>query len=224
MDLIREALAKGQSALSEYDSKRFLSHCGIPVIHEALAPNADSAAAEAVKIGFPVVLKASGENLFHKTEAGGVVLNLRSEAEVREEGRRLLRIPGCEALLVQEMVKGDRELVCGLARDSQFGPCVMFGLGGVFTELLADVVFRVAPLTALDAQEMMKEIRGREIIEAFREEPAIDTDALAQTLVILGRIGLQYEEVFQIDINPLKIRSRGTPVSVDALVVLRADG
>ena len=224
VNLIKEALARGQSALSEYDSKRFLSSFGIPVIREGIAPDAESAAAEALKIGFPVVLKVTGRNLFHKTEMGGVVLNLRGEEEVKEESGRLLKIQGCEALLVQEMVKGDRELVCGLTRDAQFGPCVMFGLGGVFTELLGDVVFRIAPLTPRDAHEMMEEIRSRKIIEAFRGEPAVDTDVLAQTLVGLGEIGLQYDDVLEIDINPLKIKSDGKPVSVDALIVLKAAG
>ena len=224
VNLIEEALARGQSALSEYDSMRFLSSFGIPVIREAMAFDAESAAAEAEKIGFPVVLKASGRNLFHKTEIGGVVLNIRSEKEVKEESRRLLKIQGCEALLVQEMVRGDRELVCGLTRDAQFGPCVMFGLGGILTELLGDVVFRIAPLTPRDAQEMMEEIRARKVIEPFRVEPAVDMDVLVQILVALGEIGLQYEGVHEIDINPLKIQSDGKPVSVDALVVLKGGG
>jgi len=223
LNLIKEALARNRSALSEYDSKRFLSSFGIPVIREALAQNADSAAAEALKIGFPVVLKVSGENLFHKTEVGGVVLDLRSQEEVREESRRLLKIQGCEALLVQEMLRGDRELVCGLTRDAQFGPCVMFGLGGILTEVIEDVVFRIAPLTPRDAQEMAKEIRTRKIIEPFRGEPAVDMDAVAHILVTLGDIGIRYEDVQEIDINPLKIRPDGKPVSVDALVVLRAN-
>lgn len=222
MNLIKEALARGQSALSEYDAKRFLSCFGIPVIREAIASDADSAAGEAAKIGFPVVLKTSG--LLHKTEVEGVVLNLRSQEEVKEESRRLLKIEGCEALLVQEMVRGDRELVCGLTRDAQFGPCVMFGLGGILTELLGDVVFRIAPLTPRDAQEMMEEIRARKIMEAFRGEPAVDMDVLVQILVALGEIGLQYEGVHEIDINPLKIQSDGKPVSVDALVVLKGGG
>jgi acetyl-CoA synthetase (ADP-forming) len=223
-NLIKETLARGQSALSEYDSKRFLSSFGIPVIREGIAPDAKSAAAEALKIGFPVALKVTGKNLFHKTEVGGVVLNLRGEEEVKEESTRLLKIQGCEALLVQEMVMGDRELVCGLTRDAQFGPCVMFGLGGILTELLGDVVFRIAPLTPRDAQEMMEEIRARRIIEPFRGEPAVDMDVLVQILVALGEIGLQYEGVHEIDINPLKIQSDGKPVSVDALVVLKAGG
>ncbi|MBM4347242.1 MAG: carboxylate--amine ligase [Deltaproteobacteria bacterium] len=224
MDLIGEALAKGQSTLNEYDSKRFLSQFGIPVCREALASGFNSAANEAAKIGFPIVLKACGPHLTHKTEAGGVVLNLRSRREVQKEGQRLLKIEGCEALLVQEMVKGDREFVCGLERDSQFGPCVMFGLGGVLTEIFGDVSFRISPLTPLDAREMIQEIRSRKILEPFRGEPAVDLEVLSQTLVALGEIGLQYKEVSSVDINPLKIRPNGKPVSVDALVLLKGGG
>ena len=220
-NLIQEALAKGQSALSEYDSKRFLSSFGIPVCQETIVSDADSAANEATKIGFPVVLKACGAHLTHKTEAGGVVLNLRGKGEVKKEGRRLLKINGCEALLVQEMVQGSRELVCGLTRDSQLGPCVMFGLGGVLTEVLEDVVFRIAPLTSWDAREMIQEIRSRKILEPFRGEDAVDLETLSRTLVALGEIGLQCEEVAGVDINPLKIRPNGKPVSVDALLVLK---
>ena len=223
-NLIQEALAKGQSALSEYDSKLFLSQFGIPVCREVIASDADSAASEAAKIGFPVVLKACGTHLTHKTEAGGVVLNLRGKRDVKKQGQRLLKIKGCEALLVQEMVLGHRELVCGLTKDSQLGPCVMFGLGGVLTEVLEDVVFRIAPLTSWDTEEMIQEIRSRKILEPFRGEDAVDLKVLSRTLVALGEIGLHYEEVAGVDINPLKIRKDGKPVSVDALVVLRSAG
>jgi len=220
MELIKEALVKGQKALSEYEAKRFCSSLGIPVCREAIAGDADSAVTEAVKIGFPVVLKASGESLFHKTEVGGIALNLTSETEVKHEGQRLLKIPGSEALLVQEMVKGDRELVCGLTRDAQFGPCVMFGIGGILTEVFQDVVFRVAPLTSWDAREMVKEIQHQKMLESFRGEAAADIDTLSQILVTLGEIGLQHREVQAVDINPLKIRPDGEPVAVDALVTL----
>ena len=224
MNIIQEALARGQLVLNEYDSKRFLSHFGIPVSREAIAPNADLAAKEAAEIGFPIVLKACGTHLTHKTEAGGVVLNLRNEEEVKKESQHLLKIEGCEMLLVQEMIMGDRELVCGLTRDTQFGPCVMFGLGGVLTEVLEDVVFRIAPLTPWDVKEMVQEIRSRKILDPFRGEPAVDLEVLSQTLVALGEIGLQYKEVVDVDINPLKIRRNGKPVSVDALVVLKSSG
>ncbi|TET45860.1 MAG: hypothetical protein E3J57_06330 [Dehalococcoidia bacterium] len=220
MDIIKEALSKGQSALNEYDAKRFCASFDIPVCREAIARDADSAVKEAVKIGFPVVLKASGKKLFHKTEVGGIALNLNSQEDVRRESERLLQIPGSEAVLVQEMVKGERELVCGLVRDAHFGPCVMFGLGGILTEIFQDIVFRVAPLTIHDAREMVQEIEHKKLLEPFRGEAAVDIEALAQILVTLGEISLQYQAIQSIDINPLKIRPDGKPVAVDALVTL----
>jgi acetate---CoA ligase (ADP-forming) subunit beta len=220
MNLLEEALAKGLQALDEYGAKRFLSTLGIPVSREALAGDPEAAAAAAATIGFPVVLKVSGSTLLHKTEAGGVVLDVKSGKEVIEEGRRLLEIPGCQALVVQEMVKGDRELVCGLTRDAQLGPCVMFGLGGILTETLDDAVFRVAPLTIPDAREMMQEIRGAKILGPFRGQAPADTEVLSRILVTLGEIGLDYEAVRAIDLNPVKIRSDGRPVAVDALISL----
>lgn len=222
MNPVEEALAKGLPALNEHDAKRFLAGFGVPVSRETLAPDPDAAAAAAAAIGFPVVLKVSGATLFHKTELRGVVLNLKSQHEVREEARRLLRIAGCEAVLVQEMVGGDRELVCGLTRDAQLGPCVMFGLGGVLTETLDDVVFRLAPLTPSDALEMLQEIRSTKILGPFRGEPPADIRALSRILVALGEIGLQYDAVSAVDINPVKIRPDGAPVAVDALISLQS--
>ena len=175
MNPLEEALGKGQSALNEYQAKQFLAGFGVPTCREALARDPAQAVAEAARIGFPVVLKAAGATLLHKTEVGGVALNLKSPAEVKEQASRLLKIPGCETLLVQEMIQGDRELVCGLTRDAQLGPCVMFGLGGIFTEVMKDVTFRVAPLEDRDAMEMMDEIRGRKrglyVLAYFKADP-----------------------------------------------------
>ena len=220
-EIIQKALTGGQSALNEYDAKRFLSCFGIPVNREVIAHSADSAALQAAKIDFPVVLKACGPRLFHKTEVGGVVLNLRSSDQVREAGERLMKIDGCQELLVQEMISGDRELVCGFTRDEQFGPCVMFGFGGIFTELINDAVFRIAPLSTGDALEMAKELRTQKLISLFRGQAAVDMEMLSKILVALGEIALQFEKVIQIDINPLKSRPDGKLVAVDALVVLQ---
>ena len=218
--LIQKALAEGRKALNEYEAKSFLAAFGVPVCREVLTPTVDGAAAEAAKMGFPIVLKASGEKLTHKTEAGGVVLNVKTEAEVRSEGQRLLKIPGCESLSVQEMVGGSRELVCGLTRDPSFGPAVMFGLGGILTEILKDTVFRIAPLTEHDAKDMMSEIKAAAILKPFRGEAGADLDLLAKILIAVGEIGLKYEAVAEIDINPLKIRPDGKLVAVDALILL----
>jgi acetyl-CoA synthetase (ADP-forming) len=222
MNLIEKALAEGRSALSEHESKQLLSSFGIPVTHEVIARDAAEAATLALGIGFPVVLKASGAGLSHKTEVGGVALNLGNEHEVRKEGERLLKIKGCEGLLVQEMVKGGREIVCGLLRDPQFGVCVMFGIGGILTEVLEDIVFRIAPLTVADSRDMIAQIRAAKIVGPFRGEAAADLDLLCKTLVALGEIGIQHEEVIEVDINPLIIRADGKAVAVDALVVLGA--
>jgi succinyl-CoA synthetase beta subunit len=221
MDWIAAALNAGKPALNEYEAKRFLEGFGIPVCRETFVPDGEGAVNAARDIGYPVVLKASGEKIQHKTELGAVALNLKSEGGVRDEAKRLLAIAGCEGLLVQEMVGGDRELVCGLTRDIQFGPCVMFGVGGIFTELIEDVVFRVAPVTTADALEMMGDIRMAKILETFRGQPAVDREALARIIVALGKIGCQCGNVREIDMNPLKIRPDGSPVAVDALVAVR---
>jgi succinyl-CoA synthetase beta subunit len=221
MDLITTALARGRAALDEYEAKRFLADFDIPVSRELFAADEAAAVKAADEIRFPVVLKAAGEKIQHKTELGAVSLNLKSEQEIRGEARRLLAIAGCEGLLVQEMVRGERELVCGLTRDARFGPCVMFGLGGIFTELIDDAVFRVAPLTMDDAREMMDAIRTAKILQAFRGQPPADRAALAGIIVAVGEIGCRHDDVREIDINPIKIRPDGTPVAVDALVALR---
>jgi acyl-CoA synthetase (NDP forming) len=220
MTSLAEAIAGGQTALTEHAAKRFLSGYGIPVPREVLVLEVDAAAAAASQIGFPVALKASGVTVQHKTEIGGIALDLRNTEEVRREGRRLLALRGCDGLLIAEMVRGEREFVCGLARDPQFGPCVMFGLGGVLTEALADAVFRVAPLTRSDALEMLREIRGARLLGAFRGQAPVKVDTVADMLLALSEIGLRHPEIREIDLNPVKIRPDGTPVAVDALIAL----
>ncbi len=220
--ILQEALSSGRQALTEYEAKQFLSSFGIPVCREVLAHTPEEAAAQAASIGFPVALKASGEKMLHKTEAGGVVLYLKNKEEVAQEGARLLAIPGCEALLISEMVSGAREFVCGLMHDPSFGPAVMFGLGGILTEALKDTTFRIAPLSAYDAGDMMTSIRAAKLLETFRGEAAADKNKLAQILTAIGDIGLQFPEIAEIDINPLIIRADGSPVAVDALIALKS--
>jgi acetyl-CoA synthetase (ADP-forming) len=208
-------------SLSEHESKLLLAEYGIPVTGEAVVNTADEAVAQALKIGFPVVLKGSGETISHKTELNLIALDLKSEAEVRQAFDELTANKKAEVkeVLVQQMIKGDRELMVGLTRDAQFGPCVMFGLGGIFTEILEDVAFRVAPLSDYDAQDIMTDIKGKKILDAFRGKPAVDRSILANILKAVGQIGLDNEPIKEIDINPLKLVG-GKPVAVDALVVL----
>ena len=225
MKIIEDALKRGAKTLSEFDSKRFLSEYGVNVTKETVVSKEDDAVSAAQEMGYPVVLKGSGEELAHKTELDLIALNLRDEKEVREAFKRLTSTPKAEVkeVLVQQMIKGDRELVVGLTRDAQFGPCVMFGLGGIFTEILEDVAFRVAPLTKWDAMDMMKDFRAHKILDEFRGQPAVNQEVLADILIAIGNIGMEQEKVKEIDINPLKITADGKPIAVDALVVLDSE-
>ena len=220
MKLIEDALKRGAKSLSEYESKLLLAEYGIPITREGIVTTAEDAVKKAAEIGFPVVLKGSGEAISHKTEMNLISLNLKDEEDVRQAFKELTTNPKAKVkeVLVQQMVKGDRELMVGLTRDSQFGPCVMYGLGGIFTEILEDVAFRVAPLSHWDAMDMMNDIKGKKILEAFRGKPAVDREALADILLAVGQIGLDHEKVHEIDMNPLKLID-GKPVAVDALVV-----
>ena len=221
MKIIEDALKKGAKALSEFDSKLLLKEYGINVTQEKVVTAEDDAVSAAGEIGYPVVLKGSGEELTHKTELDLIALNMRDEKDVREAYQKLTatKETSVEEILVQQMVKGERELVVGLTRDAQFGPCVMFGLGGIFTEILEDVAFRVAPLTRWDAMDMMKDFRAHKILDAFRGQPPVDREMLADILIAVGNIGMELEKVKEIDINPMKILD-GKPIAVDALVVL----
>lgn len=223
MEVLEQAKRKKYKTLSEYDSKRVLTEYGIPVTREKLVKSQKDAVAAAEEMGYPVVLKAAGPDLTHKTELDAIRLNLADAKAVRQAVKELkaaTKGQKLQGLLVQEMVKGQRELVMGLIRDQQFGPCVMFGLGGIYTEILKDVSFRVAPLTEADAIEMMDEIKGKKILEAFRGMDAADKKTLANSLVSLGKIGLEHDQIKEIDINPLILTKTGKPVAVDALVVL----
>lgn len=220
--LLQHARERGLRTLSEHDSKKIIAAIGIPVTREELCATREAAQAAAARIGFPVACKGCGADATHKTELGIVRLGLES---VEAVGRAWddIRSTGAaiEGVLVQEMVKGDRQLVMGLVRDPQFGPCVMFGIGGIFTEAIRDVSFRIAPLTELDAREMIDEIRMRKVLGEFRGSPPVDRTVLAGALVALGDLGMAREEIAEIDINPLVVTG-GCPVAVDALVVLSA--
>jgi len=222
MGIIDEAVSRGQRALSEYQAKQFLSQHGIPVTREELVLGEEDVLAAAERIGYPVVLKACGPEITHKTERNLVQVGLDGPEEVKRAYREILENLGddhYDGILVQEMIKGERELVVGLVRDPQFGPCVMFGLGGIFTEVLRDTSFRVAPIEEYDALQMMEEIKGKAILGPFRGKEPADRGLLARMLVAVGDIGMQYDAVREIDMNPV-ILDGPRPVVVDALVVL----
>lgn len=222
-EIISRAMGRKQRALSEYDSKSLIHSAGVSTVREKLARSREEALLFAKEFGYPVVLKGCSDRLLHKTEKGMVKLNLGSAEAVGAAWDDITGKDdiGLDGVLVQEQIRGDREFVMGLIRDPQFGPCVMFGLGGIFTEVLKDASFRVAPLSEFDAEEMLEEISARDMLDEFRGSPAVDRDQLVKALVGLGDLAMQYPDIAEIDINPV-IVAGNKPVAVDALVVLNS--
>lgn len=220
--MIGSALHKGRKTLSEYEAKQVLAAYDIPITREILIKDKNNLEKAIEKIGFPLVMKGCSADIAHKTEKGLIHVDIRTATEARKAFREIMAgMEGFEGgVLMQEMIKGRRELVMGLTRDPQFGPCVMFGLGGIFTEILRDISFRRAPLEIRDAHEMMQEIRGHKILDAVRGMEAADKKRLTDMLINIGRIGLEIPEVSEIDLNPV-ILSGTKPVVVDALIVLK---
>jgi acetyl-CoA synthetase (ADP-forming) len=212
--------------LSEHESKQLLRSAGIPVPEDALVANADEAVRAAESLRYPVALKLCGRRIAHKTERGLVRLGLGDASSVRSAADALLAArrsdDGDAKLLVCRMVGGRRELIAGLVRDPQFGPCVMLGLGGIFAEAVGDVAFAVAPLARFDAEDLIGALRYGKLLGAFRGEPAVDRRKLAEILEALGRLGAGRSDIRSIDVNPL-IVSGDTPVVIDALVELEGD-
>lgn len=220
VQILKKAIERGRKSLSEYESKRVIESAGVAVTREKLARSREDAVLFAEEIGYPVALKGCSEKLAHKTEAGVIKLNLPSSDAVREAYDEITgRVPEMDGVLIQEMIKGSREFVIGLTRDPQFGPCVMFGIGGIFTEAMKDVSFRIAPLTEADAEEMIEEIKMKKLLGEFRGSPAVDRSELVRALVGIGELALRHSEIAEIDINPLIIAGN-KPVAADALVIL----
>lgn len=220
--LVHAAMEKGEKALSEYTAKQLLAAYGVPVTREILAREKDQAVEAAGNIGYPVVLKACSPELMHKSESGAVVVGIENTEALMAAYDRVVSATSAplEGILIQEMVHGRRELVVGLNRDPQFGPCVMLGLGGVLTEAIKDIVFRVAPFNQNEALDMMDELRSKAILDSFRGEAAVDRTILGKTLQAVGQVALDHDAIAEIDINPIIIDARGNIKAVDALVVL----
>jgi acetyl-CoA synthetase (ADP-forming) len=209
--------------LSEAASKALLTTHGVPVPDERTAATVAGAVEAAEQIGYPVVLKLCGDRIAHKTERGLVRLQLADRAAVEIAAGELLSAAqpsdGDVELLVAPMLRANRELIAGVHRDPQFGPCVMVGIGGVLAEALGDVAFRLVPITPTDAEEMIDDLAMRELLEPFRGEPAVDRVELAKILLGLSETARTEPRIESIDLNPLLVVD-GRPIAVDALVEL----
>ncbi len=218
--IIKGALARKDKALSEFDSKRLLKAYGVPVTKEELVTAAAGAVKAARALGYPVVMKACGPEIAHKTEKRLIEIGIGDDEGVaRAFGELTARAGGRCEILVQEMIAGRRELLFGMTRDPLYGPCVTFGLGGIFTEILDDVACRIAPFGRADADATLDEIKGNAILGAVRGMAAVDRAALCDALTGLARLALEHSDIKEIDVNPVII-NEGRPVAVDALVVL----
>jgi acyl-CoA synthetase (NDP forming) len=227
----REALQGRTADVAEYEAKRLLAQYGIPVTQEELAKSADEAVAVAKRIGFPVAIKIQSPDISHKTEAKAVRLDIADERALRSAydevlGNARAYKPGAavEGVLVQEMVKGGTEAILGVTNDPLFGPAVMFGLGGIFAEVLKDVAFRLAPVTRSMAREMIAEIKGYPVLTGARGKAPADVDALADAIVKLSALAIDLGDCLaELDINPLFVMDEGKGVkAADALIKPKA--
>ncbi len=216
--------------LTPEETRALLESAGLPVVPTWTARTADEAAAEATKLGFPVAVKLASTTLTHKTEVGGVVLDLGSAEEVRDAFRgieRRLEEKGLrdqmDGVTLQPMVKDGVEAIVGMSHDPSFGPVLMFGLGGVYVELLRDVTFRVTPVTDRDVAEMVRAVRGSRLLEGWRGSPAADTAALEEVILRLSQLVGEVPEIAELDLNPLKVLPVGQGcMAVDARIGVRA--
>ncbi len=210
-----------KTALNDTEAKHLLRKYGIPLVHDQFVDRRADVASAARNIGFPVVLKGMGKNLWHKTDQGLVHLNLADSKAVKNAVQAITfrAADELDGFLVQPYIQGRREFVAGLFKDPQFGPVIMFGIGGIFTEVFSDVSFRLAPLSETEANEMLAEIRGKALLGNFRGERAARRDELTKTLLGLSQIGQNHPEISEIDINPLLVTEKGRALAVDALVV-----
>ena len=219
--VVADAVAHERGSLDEAQAKALLAGYGISVPEGGVARTEDEAVAQARQLGGPVVVKAVGPSITHKTEHGLVALDLSGDDAVRAAARSLLELTqGQEAvLLVERMVRGAREFMIGMKRDPHFGPVVVFGVGGIFTEAHKDIALGVTPLDDRDIEGMLAGIRASALLDDFRGLPAVDRDSLAAAIRALARIAADHPAVAEIDVNPL-IAQDATPVAADALVIL----
>ena len=221
-DLIRRALDAGRSSLDEREGKSLLAMYGIPTPAGTVVHDAQRAAAAVEALGGPAVLKALGPDVQHKSDLGLVELDVRDAAAARAAYHRIVdRAAGRtdEGVLVEELVPHERELLVGMRRDEQFGPVIAFGLGGIFTEAVADVAFALAPLDDTDARALTAELRAKRLLGPLRGLPRVDTDQLRDILLAVAQLAADHPEIAEIDVNPLLVTGTHL-VAADALVIL----
>jgi len=224
--ILNVAREEGRRYLLEPEAKTICVEYGIPITKFKVAKSATEAVGFAKEIGFPIVLKVVSTDVIHKFDVGGVVLNIQSETDVRNAYNRILenvkkhkpkaRISG---VFVQEMALQSTEVIVGATKDPQFGQALMFGLGGIFVEVLKDVTFRIAPVSESDAKEMITEVQAYPILKGFRGQPAADVEAIVGILLSTSRLVMEHQEIKELDLNPIMVYEKGAK-TVDARIIL----
>jgi acetate---CoA ligase (ADP-forming) len=222
--VVREACERGTDHLAGPEALAVFQAYGIPVLESRVVTTADEAAEVAEELGLPVVLKVESADVVHKSDVGGVVVNLATADEVRAEFNAMMarvraKLPDArlDGALVQPFVRGGRETIIGGTTDPTFGPLLMFGLGGIYVEALQDVSFRVSPVSDEDAREMVRAIRGYKVLEGFRGEPPVDQDTLIEMIQRVSQLMADNPEIEELDINPFLIKEHGG-VALDARI------
>lgn len=228
-DIIVKSMADGRDQLTTLESIDVLQAYGIRSCKYGFAKEVDEAANVANSIGYPVVMKITSKTISHKTEVGGVIVGIQSEEQLREEYEALVErlrerniLNGLDGVIVQEMVSGSREMVCGIATDPQYGPMMMFGLGGIYIETIKDVTFRLAPLSDIDAKEMIESVKAYEILKGARGTQPAQIEQIEETLLRLSQLVKDFPFIDELDINPLKISEKtGEGIAVDGRIKIR---
>jgi len=219
-ELTKQANEWGDSVLDEYEAKKWLKALDLKVVKEVTVKDLGEAVAVANEMGYPVVLKGGVEGQIHKTEAGLAKLNLWTDEQFKSAYQEMSNLkPKPQSFQIQPMLKGDLELIVGIIRDPQFGLAVMLGLGGIWTEVYRDAVFRLIPLNQQDVFEMVSELKGKDLFRGYRGSKPVNMEALAEWLIRLGWLAMKFEKIQEIDVNPLLI-VQGEPVAVDATIIL----
>lgn len=228
-EIIRAARKEGRTYLTELESKQILKEAGIDTTEIRLARSRAEAISLSKESGFPVVLKIVSPDVLHKSDAGGVKLNLNSEKEVAKAFDDIISAikkheptAKIEGVAVQRMARPGTEVIIGMYKDAQFGPVLMFGLGGIFVEVLKDVSFRIVPLTKRDAREMIREIKGYPILEGYRGQEPANIAVLEDYLLKVSDFVERRPEIKELDINPI-FAYRDGALAVDARVILESD-
>ncbi len=228
-DIIAAARAEGRELLNEVEAKTLMHEAAVPVVRTILAASAEEAKSIADELGYPVALKVVSPDITHKSDVGGVVLDLADAAAVEAAFASIVENSKCavpdaviEGVAVQNMAPAGTEIIVGMTTDPQFGPVVMFGLGGVMVEVMKDVTFRVLPLTERDVRQMVDDIKGRSILDGVRGAPPADVAAIADALLKVAGFVTANPEVRELDLNPMLVHDKGA-IAVDARIVVATD-